>query len=57
MHLWQEYHRSDAVFFANATYQVAHEPNDPITDDVHFDYLIKVVSAKASQLKSYFFPL
>lgn len=40
----------------NAAYQVTHELNYTITDDVHFDCFIKVVSAKLLNC-SYFFPV
>lgn len=56
MYLWQEYHRSDAVFFPMQPIKETHELNYTITDDVHFDCFVKVVSAKLLNC-SYFFPV
>lgn len=38
MNFWQEYHRSNAEFIASIIC--------PITSDVDFDHLVKVVSAR-----------
>ena len=45
MHLWQGYHRSDFVFFPLHPYRWHAVLKCSITDDVHIDHLIKVMSA------------
>lgn len=57
MHIWQNYHRRDAMFSLHPIrwYIILIHLT---TNDVHFNPLIKVVSAKLSAVQSlFYFPL
>lgn len=51
MHLWQKYHRNDALFFSLSPIRQHRNLMCPISDDVHLDSLVKTVSAKPLHCK------
>lgn len=56
MHLWQEYHKNGTVFFILYPVRWDMILTGPITGDVHFDHLAKVVSAKFIHCELLLFP-